>query len=89
MALHGFLGPALDPHLAELKPVQVKELGEAFAAADAKGEGLGSMKQTRFTRTQQRERAAKEAEQQQGSESAEPNAEVQGGSMRSCSVNYL
>ncbi len=62
IALHAFLGPALTPALAELKPVQVKELGEAFDAADAKGEGFGAVKQTRFTVTQQRERDVKEAE---------------------------
>jgi hypothetical protein len=62
LALHAYLGPALDSHLTELKPVQVKELGEAFAAADAKGEGFGAVKQTRFTRSQQRERDVKEAE---------------------------
>lgn len=62
LALHAYLGPALDPYLAELKPVQVKELGEAFASADAKGEGFGAVKQSRFTRSQQRERDVKEAE---------------------------
>ena len=62
LALHAFLGPALAPALAELKPVQVKELGEAFEAADAKGEGFGAVRQTRFTVTQQRERDVKEAE---------------------------
>lgn len=62
LALHGYLGPALDSHLSELKPVQVKELGEAFVEADGKGEGFGGLKQSRFTRSQQRERDVKEAE---------------------------
>lgn len=49
------MGSALDPSLADLKPVQQKELAESF---------VDEMKpvQTRFTRTQQRERALKEAE---------------------------
>ena len=66
LALHGYLGPALDPSLKELKPVQVKELGEVFKAADEKGEGFGGSggKQTRWTRVQQRERMVKEAEGQ-------------------------
>ncbi|SCV69035.1 BQ2448_2055 [Microbotryum intermedium] len=63
LALHAYLGPALDPHLTSLKPVQVKELNEAFAEADAKGEeGFGQLKQSRFTLTQQREREVKQAE---------------------------
>ena len=62
LALHAYLGPALTSHLKDLKPVQLKELTEAFVKADGKGEGFGAAKQTRFTRTQQRERAVKEAE---------------------------
>lgn len=61
LALHSFLGPSLTPFLAELKPVQVKELTDGFADADAKGEGFGA-KQSRFTKSQQRVRAVKEAE---------------------------
>lgn len=53
--LHRWLGPALDAHLADLKPVQQKELAEAFA-----GESLPT--QTRFTLVQQREKALQEAE---------------------------
>lgn len=53
--LHRWLGSALDPHLSELKPVQVKELSEVFA-------GEERPLQTRFTRSQQREHARKEAE---------------------------
>ena len=53
--LHRWLGGALDAHLADLKPVQIKELNESFAG-EVKGE------QTRLTRTQQREKALREAE---------------------------
>lgn len=62
LALHSYLGPALDSHLSELKPVQVKELGDAFAAAGAAGEGFPHARQSRFTRKQQRERDVREAE---------------------------
>ena len=54
--LYRWLGPALPPHLAELKPVQLKELNESFAELDGQGVGAGSGVQTRFTRQQQRER---------------------------------
>ncbi|GAA6034227.1 hypothetical protein JCM8097_003793 [Rhodosporidiobolus ruineniae] len=68
LALHSYLGPALTPHLSELKPVQQKELGEAFEAAD-RGEksdeyGFGRVGPTRFTVGQKREMARKEAEGQ-------------------------
>ena len=53
--LHRWLGAALDPHLSDLKPVQIKELNESFVNEE-------KPEQTRFTRTQQRDRARKEAE---------------------------
>ncbi|GAA6054178.1 hypothetical protein JCM3770_002818 [Rhodotorula araucariae] len=76
LALHAYLGPALTPHLAELKPVQQKELGEAFDAAD-RGEkgaewGFGKLKPSRFTASQKREMAVQEA---QGQLEAEGDAE--------------
>ncbi|GAA5910305.1 hypothetical protein JCM6882_003246 [Rhodosporidiobolus microsporus] len=68
LALHSYLGPALTPHLSELKPVQQKELSEAFEAADRgeKGDefGFGRVKPSRFTVGQKREMARKEAEGQ-------------------------
>ncbi|KAK4053177.1 hypothetical protein OIV83_001912 [Microbotryomycetes sp. JL201] len=70
IALHGYLGPALDPHLSDLKPVQVKELGDAFTAADAKGEGFGGLKPTRFTRSQQREMAIQQAQPESNDDAA-------------------
>jgi cytoskeleton-associated protein 5 len=50
--------------LAELKPVQVKDLEEAFKEVDEKGEGFGGSggRPSRWTRSQQRERDVKEAE---------------------------
>lgn len=62
LALHAYLGPALDSHLSELKPVQVKELTEAFEVADKGSEGFGGLKQSRFTRSQKREKDVKQAE---------------------------
>ena len=61
-ALYRYIGSAIDTHLSELKPVQIKELNESFAELDAKGEGKGTGAQTRFTRSQQREQMVKEAE---------------------------
>ncbi|GAA5837023.1 hypothetical protein JCM11251_004477 [Rhodosporidiobolus azoricus] len=67
LSLHSYLGAALTPHLSELKPVQQKELGEVFEQADS-GEkeefGFGRLKPSRFTVTQKKERARKEAEGQ-------------------------
>jgi cytoskeleton-associated protein 5 len=60
-ALYRYLGPALLPSLADLKPVQQKELGEGFAQLDSAGEGAGTGKATRLTRREKRveeERAA-------------------------------
>lgn len=59
--LYQYIGPGIDPWLAELKPVQVKELTEAFAALDADGKGRGSLKPERLTRKAAREAEAKAA----------------------------
>ena len=59
--LHTFLGPALTPSLAELKPVQVTELQKTFDSLDAEGKGAGTGKPTRWTRKAQRERESAEA----------------------------
>jgi cytoskeleton-associated protein 5 len=54
-ALYQYIGPALDSFLADLKPVQVKELKESFEALEAEGKGRGSLKPERLTRAQARE----------------------------------
>ncbi|KAF8605244.1 ARM repeat-containing protein [Ceratobasidium sp. AG-I] len=59
-ALHTYLGPALQPFLSELKPVQVKELNEGFEALDKQSKGQGTGVQTRWTKAQARERHAAE-----------------------------
>lgn len=56
LALYSYLGPALLPALADLKPVQVTDLQKQFDALDAEGKGAGSGKPQRYTRKVQRER---------------------------------
>ncbi|WVR09379.1 hypothetical protein IAU60_006446 [Kwoniella sp. DSM 27419] len=61
LVLYTYLGPALLPALAELKPVQMTELQKSFEAMDAEGKGAGSGKPSRYTRQTQRDREAAEA----------------------------
>ncbi|OCF75746.1 microtubule Associated protein [Kwoniella mangroviensis CBS 8886] len=61
LVLYTYLGPALLPALAELKPVQMTELQKSFDAMDAEGKGAGTGKPTRYTRKVQRDREAAEA----------------------------
>ncbi|KZT26231.1 ARM repeat-containing protein [Neolentinus lepideus HHB14362 ss-1] len=56
--LYQYLGPAIEPWLADLKPVQVKELKEAFEVMEKEGKGRGSLKPERMTRQQAREMEA-------------------------------
>lgn len=56
--LYQCIGPAIEPWLTELKPVQVKELQEAFETLEKGGKGKGSLKADRLTREQQREQEA-------------------------------
>lgn len=56
--LYQYIGPGIDPWLADLKPVQVKELKEAFEAMDTSGAGKGTLKPERLTRAQAREAEA-------------------------------
>ena len=57
--LYQYIGPAIDPWLAELKPVQVKELQEAFEGMEKEGKGKGTLKAERSTKEHQREAEAK------------------------------
>jgi cytoskeleton-associated protein 5 len=52
--LYRGMGPAIEPFLGELKPVQVKEINDAFENMDKEGIGKGSLKPERETREQQR-----------------------------------
>jgi len=49
------MGSAIEAWLAELKPVQVKELKEAFETMEKEGKGKGGFKPERFTRAHARE----------------------------------
>ncbi|KAH9180770.1 armadillo-type protein [Lactarius sanguifluus] len=60
-ALYQYLGAGIEPWLAELKPVQVKELKEVWDEMDKDGRGKGSLKPERLTRQQ-----ARDAEQNAG-----------------------
>jgi cytoskeleton-associated protein 5 len=53
--LYQYLGAGLEPWLADLKPVQVKELKEAWETMEKEGKGKGSLKPERLTRQQARE----------------------------------
>ena len=53
--LYQYIGPAIEPWLADLKPVQVKELKEAFEAMEREGKGKGTLRPERMTRAQARE----------------------------------
>ncbi|KAJ7172511.1 armadillo-type protein [Mycena filopes] len=53
--LYQYLGPGIEPWLAELKPVQVKELKEAFDGMEGAGSGKGTVKPARLTRAHARE----------------------------------
>lgn len=52
------IGAAIQPSLADLKPVQVKELTEGFEKMDADGKGKGSLVPERYTRNEARKREA-------------------------------
>ncbi|KAJ3923657.1 microtubule associated protein [Lentinula edodes] len=57
-ALYQYIGPAIETWLADLKPVQVKELKEAFENMEKEGKGKGTLKPERLTRAQAREAEA-------------------------------
>lgn len=53
--LYQYIGPGIEPWLAELKTVQIKELKEAFETMEKESNGKGSIKPERYTRAQARE----------------------------------
>jgi cytoskeleton-associated protein 5 len=59
-SLYSYVGDAIQPAIAELKPVQIKEINDSCEALKADGKGPGSFKPERFTRTGAREREEKE-----------------------------
>jgi len=54
-ALYQYIGPGIEPWLADLKPVQVKELKEAWESMEQEGRGKGALKPERMTRQQVRD----------------------------------
>ena len=78
--LYQYIGAGIEPALADLKPVQVKELHEAFEALEKDGKGKGTLKPERMTRAQAREA---EAAAEAGEEA--PEAEDDAGTL-ACSV---
>ncbi|KAJ1308957.1 hypothetical protein OPQ81_004640 [Rhizoctonia solani] len=70
-ALYTYLGPALQPFLSELKPVQIKELTEGFEALDKESKGQGTGAQTRWTKAQARERQAAEERAEEAEETGD------------------
>ncbi|ORY29668.1 armadillo-type protein [Naematelia encephala] len=58
LTLYTYLGPALLPALADLKPVQMTDLQKSFDALDGEHKGAGTGKPSRWTRKVQREREA-------------------------------
>ena len=56
--LYQYIGAGIEPALADLKPVQVKELHEAFEALEKDGKGKGTLKPERMTRQGAREAEA-------------------------------
>ena len=53
-SLYQYLGSGIEPWLADLKPVQVKELKEAWDGMEKEGRGKGTLKPERMTRQQAR-----------------------------------
>lgn len=56
--VYQYIGPAIETFLNDLKPVQVKELKEAFEELEKDGKGRGSLKPERLTRQGAREAEA-------------------------------
>ena len=67
--LYQCIGAAIEPFLNDLKPVQIKELHEAFEAMEKDGKGKGMFKAERLTRQQ-----ARDAEQMAANGEDEPGA---------------
>ena len=53
--LYQYIGSSIEPWLADLKPVQVKELKDGFDALEKDGKGHKTLKPDRLTRAQARE----------------------------------
>src|SRR5260370_25879870 len=58
--MYGYVGDAIQAAIAELKPVQVKEINEACEALKNEGKGPGSVNPERLTRAGARKKEAQE-----------------------------
>ncbi|KAI0709101.1 ARM repeat-containing protein [Earliella scabrosa] len=74
--LYQYIGPAIETFLNDLKPVQVKELKEAFEELEKEGKGRGSLKPERMTRQGAREAEAAAAAGGDADEGAPPEEEA-------------
>ncbi|PPQ78088.1 hypothetical protein CVT25_015622 [Psilocybe cyanescens] len=63
--LYQYIGPSIEPWLADLKPVQVKEMKDSFEALEKDGNGHKSLKPERMTRAQSREVVTGDADEAQ------------------------
>lgn len=73
-ALYQCIGAAIEPILNDLKPVQVKEIHEAFETMDKDGKGKGTFKAERMTRQQARDAEEAAAAGEEGPAVAEEEA---------------
>lgn len=76
-ALYQYLGTGIEPWLTELKPVQVKELKEAWDVMEKEGRGKGKLKPERLTRQQARD-AEQNADAGEGDEGGASAAAEEG-----------
>ncbi len=87
LTLYQYIGPAIDPFLNDLKPLQVKELKDAFEKLEAEGKGRGTLKPERMTMRGARE--AEAAEEAGGDGGAEGSAPTEGASLLSLIVSTM
>ncbi|EJF65775.1 ARM repeat-containing protein [Dichomitus squalens LYAD-421 SS1] len=74
--MYQYIGPAIETFLNDLKPVQVKELKEAFEEMEKEGKGRGSLKPERMTRQGAREAEAAAEAGGDGDADAPPEEEA-------------
>jgi hypothetical protein len=77
-ALYQFLGPGIESFLSDLKPVQVKELKEAWEVMEKEGKGKGTLKPQRLTRSAAREAEEKAEAAEAGDEGDGAEGDTQG-----------
>lgn len=68
--LYQYMGSGIEPWLNDLKPVQIKELKEAFENMEKEGRGKGMVRPERLTRAQAREASQVATSEEQEGEAA-------------------